>query len=110
MYSRGLSSMAKQNCWEFKKCERESGGEKVSELGVCPSASEISANSINGGKNAGRACWTLSGTFCGSKVQGTFAKKLESCMACEFYHRVAKEEGIDSKNQMSNILNRYRAL
>jgi len=24
------------NCWEFKKCGREPGGEKASELGICP--------------------------------------------------------------------------
>ncbi len=24
------------NCWEFRKCGREEGGAKASELGVCP--------------------------------------------------------------------------
>lgn len=24
-----------KNCWEFKKCGRETGGSKVKELGVC---------------------------------------------------------------------------
>lgn len=30
--------MAKLNCWEFKKCGRETGGLKIKEMGVCPDA------------------------------------------------------------------------
>ena len=40
----------KQNCWEFMKCGREPGGERVKELGVCPVALDSSANGINSGK------------------------------------------------------------
>lgn len=85
--------MAKLNCWEFKKCGRESGGAKADELGVCPAATEARVNGTNGGKNGGRSCWIVSGTFCGGKVQGTFANKLSNCMECEFYKRVGQEEG-----------------
>ncbi len=85
--------MPAQNCWEFKKCGREPGGAKVAELGTCPAASESRANGLNSGKNGGRSCWALSGTFCGGKVQGTFATKLANCMTCEFYKIVQKEEG-----------------
>jgi len=28
--------MKKYNCWEFKKCGREPGGEKADRLGICP--------------------------------------------------------------------------
>jgi hypothetical protein len=84
--------MAKQNCWEFKKCGREPNGAKSKELGVCPAAVEAGTNGINGGRNGGRACWALSGTLCGGKVQGTFASKLGNCMACEFYKMVVTEE------------------
>lgn len=85
--------MAKLNCWEFKKCGREAGGAKTAELGVCPAAAETRVNGANGGKNGGRTCWIVSGTFCGGKVQGTFASKLSNCMDCEFYKLVGKEEG-----------------
>ena len=44
------------------------------------------------GRNAGRACWAIAGTFCGGKVQGTFAEKEKSCLACAFYKLVRKEE------------------
>ena len=82
----------KANCWEFKKCGRETGGIKSKELGVCPAAEAASANGVNGGTNGGRACWALSGTLCGGKVQGTFAQKVASCQSCEFYRMVRQQE------------------
>lgn len=84
----------KQNCWEFKKCGREPGGSKTIELGLCPAAIDTSANGLNGGKNGGRICWAIAGTFCGGKVQGTFAEKKLTCMACDFYQLVLKQEPI----------------
>jgi hypothetical protein len=85
--------MPKQNCWDFKQCGRQQGGAKVTELGVCPAAVEAKVNGVHGGTNGGRACWALTGTFCGGKVQGTFASKLVNCMDCAFYKVVATEEG-----------------
>ncbi|MHB1419042.1 MAG: two-CW domain-containing protein [Bacillota bacterium] len=85
--------MAKQNCWEFKKCGRAPGGMKVTEIGTCPASTETKVTGINSGKNGGRACWAIAGTLCGGKVQGTFASKLSNCMGCEFYQLVKKEEG-----------------
>jgi hypothetical protein len=85
--------MPKLNCWEYKKCGREQGGAKVPELGVCSAAVETGTNRTNSGKNGGRACWVISGTLCGGKVQGTFAAKLSNCLECEFYKLVCQEEG-----------------
>jgi broad specificity polyphosphatase/5'/3'-nucleotidase SurE len=90
--------MAKQNCWEVKKCGREPGGPKTAEFGVCPAATNKDLTGINSGKNAGRACWVLAGTLCGGAVQGTFATKLSNCMKCEFYQQVADEEGASYKS------------
>jgi hypothetical protein len=36
----------------------------------------------------------VAGTFCGGKVQGSFAEKEITCMACDFYKRVKEEEGL----------------
>lgn len=83
----------KQNCWEYKKCGRESGGAKVSELGVCPATTDTLCDGLNGGKNAGRICWAVTGTFCGGKVCGTFAHKYHTCLACDFFKKVKEEEG-----------------
>ncbi len=83
----------KLNCWQFKKCGRESGGAKVAELGVCPASTETAINGTNGGKNGGRACWAVAGTLCGGQVQGSFAQKTVNCIKCDFYQQVAAEEG-----------------
>ena len=63
-----------KNCWEFKKCGREKGGIKVKELGICPAYPDH-----------GSDCWLVAGTFCGGKIQGVFAQKLATCMACDWY-------------------------
>ena len=84
--------MAAHNCWEFKKCDREPGGAKVSTMGVCPASTESRVNGMNQGSQGGRVCWAVTGTLCGGKVQGTFAMKLANCMECEFYKLVSVEE------------------
>jgi hypothetical protein len=87
------ASMTKLNCWEFKKCGREPGGVKATELGICAAATEASVSGSNNGKNGGRSCWAIAGTLCGGAVQGSFAEKLGNCMKCEFYKLVGAEEG-----------------
>lgn len=83
----------KINCWEYKKCGREVGGVKVKELGVCPVALETRLDGTHEGKNAGRACWIVSGSLCGGEVQGSFGNKFKNCIECDFYKNVNKEEG-----------------
>ncbi len=92
--------MKKMNCWEVMKCGREPGGSKVHELGVCPAATDVSCDGLNGGKNGGRICWAITGTFCGGEVQGSFAQKRLSCMNCDFYKQVKAEEGLDNFVQL----------
>lgn len=82
----------KKNCWEFKNCGRHEGGEHVRDLGVCPTALERRLDGVHNGTNAGRACWIVSGTLCKGEVQGTFAQKFKSCLACDFYLHVKKDE------------------
>ena len=77
----------------MKKCGREPGGVKTAEYGVCPAAEHTDSNGINSGKNGGRICWAVAGTFCGGKVQGSFAQKQVSCMACEVFKQIKREEG-----------------
>ena len=62
------------NCWEFKKCGREATGAKVEELGTCPVYPEH-----------GTHCGFIVGTLCGGTVQGTFAAKLNNCLACDYF-------------------------
>jgi hypothetical protein len=84
----------KQNCWEYKLCGREPGGENADDFGICPSAIEEKLDGIHGGKNAGRACWAVAGTISEGKTQGTFAKKQDMCSNCDFYQIVRDEEGV----------------
>ena len=73
------------NCWEFKRCGREPGGENAFADGICPAAIESRANGIHQGMNGGRCCWVISDSYCkiGEKddVAGTFVE----CRNCEFY-------------------------
>ena len=82
----------RSNCWEYKGCGRERGGAMADELGVCAAFEETKLDGTHGGRNAGRACWAIAGTFCGGKVQGTFAEKEKTCLVCDFYKLVRQEE------------------
>jgi len=88
--------VSRMNCWEFKRCGRQPGGDRTADLGTCPTAVDESADGINGGRCGGRICWAISGHF---SVEGTIrcatAKDLVTCMACEFFKTVLREEGID---------------
>jgi hypothetical protein len=85
-------AVAKLNCWEFKKCGRQPGGEKAHELGVCPAYTQDKLHGVHGGRNSGRACWVVAGTYCKGEVQGTFVLKCADCMKCDFYKLVQEEE------------------
>lgn len=86
--------MTKINCWEFKKCGRQPGGNSVAEKGICPASVETRANGIHGGRNGGRSCWAVLATDCsGGNVKETmYAQKLKECMNCEFYKVTFREE------------------
>jgi hypothetical protein len=85
--------MRKLNCWEVQKCGREPGGHAVAAQGPCPASVENTLDGVHGGKNSGRTCWVLAGTFCSGQVVGTAARKLANCSECAFYQLVLREEG-----------------
>ena len=78
-----------QNCWEFWNCGRELGGKNTLESGGCPAACETALNGQNGGINAGRVCWAITGTHCGGNVQGNAAQKVANCLECDFFCSIA---------------------
>jgi hypothetical protein len=86
------ANVRKTNCWEYKKCGREPGGPKADTLGICPSSTNILANGLNEGKNGGRICWAIAGTFSQSEKKCTFARTIAFCTVCDFYITVQKEE------------------
>jgi hypothetical protein len=87
----------KKNCWEFKQCGRETGGVNADTLGVCPASTAEGLEGIHGGKNAGRACWMVAGTYCRGKTSGTFISKYKDCKECDFYKHVREEEDKEGK-------------
>lgn len=85
--------MAKLNCWEYKNCGREPGGDKVAEMGPCAAAIEARLDGKNDGVNAGRSCWVIPGTLCNGVVCGTFDEKFPHCRKCDFFEAVQEEQG-----------------
>jgi len=100
-----------RNCWEFRKCGREPMGARVYELGPCPAATETRADGVNGGKNAGRACWAIAGTMCSGKVTATYASAIADCHSCEFYQIVHRDlKAGDPCHILDIVLERTTAL
>ena len=79
------------------KCGRMLKGCKVRDLGVCPVITADKFDGKNEGRNGGRICWQVAGSFCGGKVQGTYADKQSSCLKCAFAKYVFDEEGKNLK-------------
>ncbi len=83
----------KLNCWEFKKCGKETGGMNNGERGTCPAATESRLDGVHGGRNAGRACWAIARTLCEGTPHGNYVSKFQSCRECDFFKSVVREEG-----------------
>jgi len=49
-------------------------------------------------------CWTVAGTHCNGKVQGKFAQKINSCLACEFYQEAADDPVVRIGIQFSHMM------
>jgi hypothetical protein len=85
----------KLNCWEFHQCNREGDDSIFKEIDTCPASIEHCTHEINDGKNGGRACWVIAGSFSRGEVLCTcaHADKSSSCVNCDFYKIVQLEEG-----------------
>ncbi len=77
------------------KCGRGIGGENSVKLGECSAAMDSVSNGINDGKNGGRICWAIAGTFnAEAKERDCMAKHL-TCMNCDFFNLVKSEQPDD---------------
>jgi len=80
-------------CWEFKNCKETD----------CPSYDSLNLR-----------CWQVSGTFCGGKVQGIFAKKFGDCRKCEVYTYAFKNKinniGESFNNMMTLLQSKHAEL
>lgn len=89
----GESGNKKMNCWDFRRCGRTPYDGPIDEKRICPASVEKRLDGIHGGKNAGRACWAVTGTMRGGKRQGSAYQKFRDCMKCPFYRALKREEG-----------------
>jgi hypothetical protein len=89
-----LEPSRRANCWDALGCGRGPTARIAPDERQCPAAFDLTANGVNGGCNGGRVCWAISGTLCGETVRGRSASNLVSCLACEFFSRVYREEGL----------------
>ncbi|MGA1848415.1 MAG: two-CW domain-containing protein [Thermoplasmatota archaeon] len=86
----------KRNCWEYRKCGRQPGGDRVNDDGECPVSSCEVFDGRNSGKMGGRYCWRVANTKCSSqetKAVPNWASKMKDCLSCDFFDLVRKEEG-----------------
>jgi hypothetical protein len=61
--------MAMQNCWEHRRCGRESS---------CPAYPLY-----------GRACFAVTGTWCRGEEQASYDVKIDKCRGtCDFYKEI----------------------
>ena len=73
-------------------CGRGPGGDALKKK-ICPTALDAASDGINGGKNGGRICWAVAGTFCLDHHQPSVPRKRSLCRLCPFFRRVKEEEG-----------------
>jgi hypothetical protein len=81
------------NCWQYMLCGRETGGAYTGRFGVCPASTDNRLDGVHGGKNAGRACWVVTGSFTKDADEMVFTRSHKDCRACDFYNAVHREEG-----------------
>lgn len=92
------------NCWEYQQCGREPGGNKVDELGECQAATEKKLDGTHGGKNGGRVCWAVAGTYGDGSC--TKLSEYRVCDECDFYKYVkSMEPEFTSSVVIKEILN-----
>jgi hypothetical protein len=98
--------MHKLNCWQFKNCGKEPGGQNVKKSGICPIALESSANGLNGGVNGGRICWVIADILKQCVVRCDKLHRKHECFACDFRYKVVIEEGfLNVCKETGNLLN-----
>ncbi len=96
--------MKKANCWEFRNCGRQPGGENVEELGLCAAATNSIMEGVHDGEKGGRVCWIMVGTQCGQDAAASPDKRKRACMSCDFYNMVKQQEGANLR-QAEELLN-----
>ena len=81
--------MFKPQCWEVMKCNNQTN---------CVVAINVKYHNLHDGKNAGRACWLVAGTFSKDKSnKNSCINKVSTCMNCNFFAMVQEQEQLSFK-------------
>jgi hypothetical protein len=80
------------NCWKFKNCGREPGGENVQKLGICRASVERKFDGIKHGVNAGRYCWKVKISEENNNVADKTLSAIMTYIECDFFIKVKAEE------------------
>jgi hypothetical protein len=105
--------LATLNCWEFTNCGREPGGHRADDLGVCPAGADGRMDGVNGGRNGGRICWAVAGTFSHNRPQCIYADATRPCETCEFYlivhptEKTSTQVELDHRRRMPLRIDNY---
>lgn len=95
-----------KNCWEYMRCGYEPDGRNDYRPQVCPAPVMVEFDGVNRGKNGGRFCWCIAGTYCRGRRQGGHDEKFFTrCLQCAFFQEVQGQEGrrfILSKIELGN--------
>lgn len=71
-------------CWKVKNCDK--------------------AECLVFNKEDNLRCWQIAGTYCGGKIQGTFAEKYKNCKLCEIYKAACPTAAEELGEGFSNLL------
>ncbi len=77
------------------ECGREPKGIEDRMYDTCSVPTFTEADGLNDGKNGGRICWAIAGTFGNGNVTGKYACEKFSCANCDFFKLVSDEQGVE---------------
>jgi len=87
----------KLNCWELRNCGRGPGEGSSHPLGECPAAKGGQNEGPNKGTAMGRYCWRAMETSENGRTLPHWSRSDPSCITCEHFIRVRKEEDDEFK-------------
>ena len=90
-------------CCEFMMCGKELARTKAQELGLCSASSKTMLDRTDESRDAGPACWIISGAVCDGTSQRPCMEENGDCMSPTLYDYMCNQERQRLENS-SNLL------
>jgi len=84
----------KVNCWEVQGCRERELRDEGPGYSVCTVPRAAAMDGLNGGRAAGRICWSVPGALCRADDGRADGETHPRCLECSFFARVRREEGL----------------